>query len=77
MDPCRKELRERLGRKQWTDRDLRLHLVHLAAEGLMWQELFQIYAMPGPARARLVSLMESLARTWGAGQLHKKTAKEA
>jgi hypothetical protein len=33
MDPCRQELRERLGRKQWTERDLRLHLVHLAAEG--------------------------------------------
>lgn len=62
MDPCRQELRERLGRKKWTDRDLRLHLVHLAAEGLMWQELFQMYQMPAPARARLVALMEELAR---------------
>ena len=77
MDPCRQELRERLGRKQWTDRDLRLHLVHLAAEGLMWQELFQMYSMPAPARARLVALMESLARQWGAGQAPKKIAKEA
>ena len=68
MDPCRKELRERLGRRQWSDRDLRLHLVHLAAEGLMWQELFQMYSMPAPARARLVALMEELARRWGAGQ---------
>ncbi len=77
MDPCRQELRERLGRKQWTERDLRLHLVHLAAEGLMWQELFQMYSMPGPARARLVALMEELARRWGAGQTPKKIAKEA
>ena len=77
MDPCRQDLRERLGRKQWTDRDLRLHLVHLAAEGLMWQELFQMYSMPGPARARLVALMEELARQWGAGQAPKKIAKEA
>jgi AcrR family transcriptional regulator len=77
MDPCRKELRERLGRKQWTDRDLRLHLLHLAAEGLMWQEMFQMYSMPGPARTRLVALMEALARQWGTGQSPNKIAKEA
>ncbi|HET8692630.1 MAG TPA: TetR/AcrR family transcriptional regulator [Steroidobacteraceae bacterium] len=77
MDPCRQELRDRLGRKQWTDRDLRLHLVHLAAEGLMWQELFQMYSMPGPARARLVSLMEELAREWGGGPSRTGLAKEA
>ncbi len=77
MDPCRKELRERLGRKQWTDRDLRQHLVHLAAEGLMWQELFQMYSMPAAARAKLVALMEELAREWGAPQLSRKIAKEA
>jgi AcrR family transcriptional regulator len=77
MDPCRQELRERLGRKQWSERDLRLHLIHLAAEGLMWQELFQMYSMPGPARTRLVALMQELARQWGAGQSPKKIAKEA
>ncbi|MGH8251800.1 MAG: TetR/AcrR family transcriptional regulator [Steroidobacteraceae bacterium] len=77
MDPCRQELRERLGRKQWTERDLRLHLVHLAAEGLMWQELFQMYSMPAPARARLVALMEEFARQWGTGQNPGKIAKEA
>ena len=76
MDPCRQELRERLGRKKWTERDLRLHLVHLAAEGLMWQELFQMYSMPAPARARLVGLMEELARQWGDNQ-PQRFAKEA
>jgi AcrR family transcriptional regulator len=77
MDPCRQELRDRLGRKHWSDRDLRLHLVHLAAEGLMWQELFQMYSMPGPARARLVALMEELARRWGGAPSTAKLAKEA
>ncbi len=82
MDPCRQELRERLGRKKWTERDLRLQLVHLAAEGLMWQELFQMYQMPAPARARLVALMEQLAREWGGVPASntapsKKIAKEA
>ena len=77
MDPCRQELGDRLGRKQWSDRDLRLHLVHLAAEGLMWQELFQMYSMPGPARARLVALMEELARRWGGAPSTDKLAKEA
>jgi AcrR family transcriptional regulator len=77
MDPCRQELRERLGRKQWTERDLRQHLIHLAAEGLMWQELFQMYSMPAPARARLVALMEQLARQWGEAPLSKKIVKEA
>jgi hypothetical protein len=33
--------------------------------------------MPGQARARLVALMEDLARQWGAGNVQKKTAKEA
>ncbi|MBX3704331.1 MAG: TetR family transcriptional regulator [Steroidobacteraceae bacterium] len=82
MDPCRQDLRERLGRKKWTDRDLRLQLVHLAAEGLMWQELFQMYSMPAPARAKLVALMEELAREWGderksAEPIPRKIAKEA
>lgn len=65
MDPCRLQLQERLGRKEWTERDLRLHLLHLAAEGLMWQELFQMFALPAAARARLVTLLEHLARDWG------------
>jgi hypothetical protein len=39
--------------------------------------LFQMYSMPGPARERLVALMEALARQWGAGQMPKKVAKEA
>ncbi len=77
MDPCRLDLQERLGRKKWTDRDLRQHLVHLAAEGLMWQELFQMYSMPAPARSRLVALMEELAREWGANPSTRKIAKEA
>jgi AcrR family transcriptional regulator len=82
MDPCRQELQDRLGRKKWTERDLRLQFVHLAAEGLMWQELFQMYQMPAPARARLVALMEQLAREWGGVPASivttsKKIAKEA
>jgi hypothetical protein len=76
MDPCRQELQERLGRKQWTERDLRLHILHLAAEGLMWQELFQMFALPAPARARLIALMERLAREWGEEQT-RRIAKEA
>jgi len=76
MDPCRQELQRRLGHKEWSDRDLQLHLLHLAAEGLMWQELFQMFLMPAPARARLVALMERLAREWGAAQ-RRKIAKEA
>jgi hypothetical protein len=48
----------------------------------MWQELFQMYQMPAPARARLVALMAQLARKWGDEQLPdarttKKIAKEA
>jgi AcrR family transcriptional regulator len=76
MDPCRQELQERLGRKQWTERDLRLHILHLAAEGLMWQELLQMFSMPAPARARLITLMERLAREWGEEQT-RRIAKEA
>ncbi len=76
MDPCRQELQERLGRKQWNERDLRLHILHLAAEGLMWQELFQMFSLPAPARARLIALMERLAREWGEEQA-RRIAKEA
>jgi hypothetical protein len=65
MDPCREELRSRLGRVSWSDRDLRMHLLQLAVEGLVWQELLQVFSMPAPARRRLVELMEQLAREWG------------
>lgn len=64
MDPCRHEVQTRLGRKRWSDKDLRMHLLHLAVEGLMWQELFQLFALPPSARKRLVRLMEQLAREW-------------
>jgi hypothetical protein len=36
-----------------------------------------MYTMPAPARARLVALMEQLARQWGDAPSSKKTAKEA
>ncbi len=65
MDPCREEMKARLGRVSWTERDLRMHLLKLAVEGLVWQELLQVFSMPAPARRRLVALMEQLAREWG------------
>lgn len=77
MDPCRQKMHERLGHKRWTDSDLRLHILRLAAEGLRWQELFQMYSMPVPARARLVTLMEKLAREWGETQPRKIARKIA
>lgn len=65
LEPCRQEMRGHLGRVSWSDRDLRMHLLHLAVEGLVWQELLHVFSMPEPARRRLVELMEQLARDWG------------
>lgn len=66
LDPFRAELRRRLGTIEWSERDLRLQLLRLAAEGLMWRELFQLYSMPKPVQERLINMMKGLARQWGA-----------
>ena len=64
LDPCREDIEARLGQLSWSERDLRMQLLQLAVEGLVWRELMQVFSMPAPARRRLVELMEQLAREW-------------
>lgn len=65
LDPVRAYHAARFADRTWTDRELRLFLLEMAAEGLFWQELFKLYRLPTAARARLVALLEELTVAWG------------
>jgi len=64
LDPVRTFMHERSGEVEWTDRQLMLQLLRLAAEGLYWSELFACEELPTDARKRLVTMMEQLAEEW-------------
>lgn len=76
LDPYRNEVRRRLGSGDWNERELRLQMLRLAAEGLMWRELFQLFSLPAPVQERLIEMMKGLAREWGA-ERPQETTKEA
>ena len=65
LDPVRAFHAQRYAERNWTDRQLRLYLLEMAAEGLFWQDLYDTYRLPDAVRARLVRLLEELAHEWG------------
>lgn len=67
LDGCREEVRQRFANTEWTDIELRAHVLRLAALGLMWDEIFQFQPMPPEARRRFAALLEQLARDWVVG----------
>ena len=64
LDPVREFLKERYAGLEWTDRQLMLQLLRLAAEGLFWTEIFACHDLPAEVRKRLVTMMERLAEEW-------------
>lgn len=64
LDGCREEQRQRFANHQWTEQDLRAHVLRLAALGLMWDDVFQFQPMPPDVRRRFAELLERLAREW-------------
>ncbi|MEO0975050.1 MAG: TetR/AcrR family transcriptional regulator [Pseudomonadota bacterium] len=61
LQPCRDYFQSLFPKGRWSERDLRRALVRLAADGLFWTEVFDLYEFPPSARKRLVALMEQLA----------------
>jgi len=64
LDGCRQEVLGRYVGRQWDEPELRAQVLRLAATGLFWDEVFGFQPMPPAARARLVALLERLAREW-------------
>jgi AcrR family transcriptional regulator len=67
LDGCRQEVQQRFADIQWSEPELRAHVLRMAALGLFWDEIFQFQPMPPEARQRFTDLLERLARDWVAG----------
>lgn len=77
LDPARDYERARLAEIEWTDRNLKLQLLRLAAMGMFWADLFECPDIPAEVRQRLVDMLEALALDWSecTGQ-HTNSEKE-
>ena len=64
LDPARNHERKRLADVEWTERNLRLQLLRLAAMGLFWADLFECPDVPADVRRRLIEVLEGLAVEW-------------
>lgn len=64
LDPVREFVKEKCGEVEWTEQQLMLQVLKLAAEGLFWSELFGCGELPEDARGRLVAKLEQLANDW-------------
>ncbi|MDJ0938746.1 MAG: TetR/AcrR family transcriptional regulator [Woeseiaceae bacterium] len=64
IDPVREFERERLTGVEWNERNLKIELLRLAAQGLFWANLFHCPDISPELRGRLVEVLESLAREW-------------
>ncbi len=64
LGPVRAFYAARYDGRAWTDRELKLFVIDLAADGLFWQGVFDIYGLPDDVRPRLNAMLEQLAETW-------------
>ena len=64
LDPIREHIRDIHKDTEWTDTELKRHILRLASEGLFWSELFECFELPAAARKRLVELLEDMAQRW-------------
>jgi len=64
LDPARDYERGRVAGIEWTDQNLKLQLLRLAAMGLFWADLFECPDIPKDVRRELIELLESLALDW-------------
>ena len=47
------------------ERELRMWVLRLAADGLFWMEMLKCTELPSGMRERVVAEIEKLAREWG------------
>ena len=66
LDPVRTHLVAEFADWQWDEADLERYLLLLAADGLFWNQLFNVSPLPPEARPRLAALIEAKVRAFAA-----------
>ena len=66
LDPVRAHQASEFADWAWDDADLDRFLLLLAADGLLWNQLFDVSPLPPEVRPRLVALIESKVRAFAA-----------
>jgi AcrR family transcriptional regulator len=64
LDPVRAHLAVDFADWQWDEADLERYLLLLAADGLFWNQLFNVSPLPPAARPRLAALIEAKVRAF-------------
>jgi AcrR family transcriptional regulator len=64
LDPVRVHQQTEFADWTWDETDLRRYLLLAAAEGLFWQDMFNLSPIPAEARLRLKALIERLLLEW-------------
>jgi AcrR family transcriptional regulator len=62
LDPIREHQRRKFSEWTWDETDQMRYLMLLAAEGVFWQDFFDLNPLPPEARARITRLIEKLAQ---------------
>lgn len=62
LDPIREHQRRKFAEWKWDEADVMRYLMLLAAEGVFWQDFFDLNPLPPDVRARLTALIERLAQ---------------
>ena len=62
LDPIREHQKRKFAEWQWDDANLMRYLMLLAAEGVFWQDFFDLNPLPAEVRARIVALIERYAQ---------------
>ncbi|GAB3738770.1 TetR/AcrR family transcriptional regulator [Silanimonas algicola] len=66
LDPVREHHATEFAEWRWDDADLERYLLLLAADGLFWNQLFNVSPLPVAVRPRLAALIEAKVRAFAA-----------
>lgn len=64
LEPVRQHLARDFADWRWDDADLRRYVLLSAAEGLFWQDMFNLCPLPAEVRPRFKALIERLLFEW-------------
>ena len=62
LEPVRAHQRRKFADWTWDDNEIMRYLLLLAAEGVFWQDFFDLNPLPPEARAKVAALIERLAQ---------------
>jgi len=66
LDPIRSHVDREFADWRWDEADLERYLLLLAADGLFWNQLFNVSPLPAHVRPRLAALIEAKVRALAA-----------